>query len=102
MKNSKLFSALFAAGLLAGVAIAKFGSFALFASLPGDLLFAIAASLAIAGFAIYDYSRRHEPLRPRTPVSRPALPSVPPSWRVAPAPARGATRRTAVNERTAA
>jgi hypothetical protein len=99
MKTTKLLSITFAAGL-AGVALAELGNVSLLAALPGDKLFALGASVALIGFAVYDYSRRHLPLRPKTAaMARPSLPS---SWRVAPAPGGAAVRRVQVSERTAA
>jgi hypothetical protein len=98
MKTTKLFSTILAAGL-AGVALVKFGNSSLLASLPGDKLFAIGASLALVGFAAYDYSRRIKTLAVKSnPSLRPPLPST-----NAPAsPAYQVRRVPAIVERNAA
>lgn len=97
MKTSKLLFVSLAAGL-AGVALAELGNAQILLALPGVKLFAIGISVALLGFAAYDYSRRQLPLRPRTGnVVRPALPA---TWRAAAAPAM--IRPAAARERTAA
>jgi hypothetical protein len=101
MKTTKYLSVILAAGL-AGVALVKFGNASILASLPGDKLFAFAASVALITFATYDYSRRHQPLRVKARVLRPSVPPVPASWCVEPAPADSASRRPRANERSAA
>jgi hypothetical protein len=73
MKNSrKSLSLIFAAGA-AGVAFFQFASASFTAALPAETLVAIAASAAIVGVAVYDYSRRYQPLCPPDRVVRPAL-----------------------------
>ena len=75
MKNSfASLSPIIAAGL-AGAASFALANAPFTATLPGETLFAIAASAALLAGAVADYSRRLEPLAPRRPLLRPALPT---------------------------
>jgi len=79
MKTITLLSVTLAVGI-AGVAAFALANSAFVAALPGDVILGTGASLAILGFAAYDYSRRFLPLpvralRPKLPAalaSRPA------------------------------
>lgn len=75
--NRKLLSVTLAAGA-AGVAAFTLANSAFVASLPGDVILGVGASLAIVGFAVYDYSRRYQPLALPDRVMRPKLPLVAP------------------------
>jgi hypothetical protein len=99
MKTSNLLSVSLAAGL-AGVVLAKLASVSALAALPGANLFALGAGLAVVGLATYDYTRRHQPLRPKLPsLARPSLSA---SGPVAPAQLVNARCSAAARERTAA
>ncbi|MDI1335687.1 MAG: hypothetical protein PSU94_05830 [Lacunisphaera sp.] len=75
MKNfNKLLSIVFAA-VTAGVAAFALANSAFVARLPGDVILGAGASLAILGFATYDYSRRYLPLHVPAPLLRPKLTS---------------------------
>jgi hypothetical protein len=78
MKNYiQLLSFVLATGA-AGVAGFFLANSAFVASLPGDVILGAGASLALLGFATYDYSRRYLPLTVRTRVLRPGLPAATP------------------------
>jgi hypothetical protein len=75
MKNSaKLLSVVLAAGT-AGVAVFAAVNSAFVASLPGDVLLGVGASLGLLGFAASDSSRRSLPLSLPGRLLRPALPA---------------------------
>lgn len=75
MKNNHpLISVILAAGS-AGVAAFAFANSAFVASLPGDVILGAGASLAILGFAAYDYSRRYLPLKHPGRAVCPSLPA---------------------------
>jgi hypothetical protein len=75
MKNNHpILSVILAAGA-AGVAAFSVANSAFVASLPGDVLLGAGASLAILGFAAYDYSRRYLPLPVAVRALRPKLPA---------------------------
>jgi len=99
MKTKNLFYAIVAAGL-AGVALAKLGNASILATVPGDKLFAIGASLALIGFGVYDYSRRTKVLSVKaSPSLRPPMPAAACAPR---SPAHQVRRVPAIVERTAA
>ena len=73
MKNSaQLISLVLAAGA-AGVALVKLGSALITAVVNGEVILAIAASVAVVLFAAYDYARRLDRVQLLAPVLRPAL-----------------------------
>ena len=82
MKNSSTLSLVFAAGA-AGVALFKFASTSFSAAVPVEAVGAIAVSAAVIALAIFDYSRRPQPLTVRAQLLRPALPAA-----VVPGPGR--------------
>ncbi|MDB6114670.1 MAG: hypothetical protein JWQ83_1832 [Lacunisphaera sp.] len=73
-KSTKLLSLILAASA-AGVAAFAFASSQYSAGLDGDLILGAGAALAITGLAIFDYSRRPQPLSLPVPVLRPRLPA---------------------------
>jgi hypothetical protein len=75
MKNSAKITSLILAAGAAGVALFKIANASFTAVLPGDALFAIAASVAIVSFAAYDYSRRGPSLRMPSRALHPSLPA---------------------------
>ncbi|MBI2498449.1 MAG: hypothetical protein HYV75_11230 [Opitutae bacterium] len=78
MRNIKpLLSVILATGA-AGVAVFAVANSAFVASLPGDVILGAGASVAILGFAAYDYSRRYLPLDLPGRTLRPKLPMVTP------------------------
>jgi hypothetical protein len=87
MKTITLLSVTLAAGI-AGVAAFALASSSFVAALPGDVILGTGASLAILGFAAYDYSRRYLPLPLPGRVLRPKLPAA-----VASRPASCASRK---------
>lgn len=61
--------------LLAGTTFVILGLTALFTSIRGDKLMAVAFSAAIILFAVYDYTRKPRIIRSKpAPLLRPALP----------------------------
>jgi len=86
-----------AAGL-AGVALASVSNAAYLASIPGDIVVAVVASVAILAFAIRDYSRDIRPLTVKAAVLRPAADSA----TAVRTRAYGIRRQAAIVERTAA
>lgn len=96
-KNNNSAFPILAAGL-AGVALASVSNAAYLATLPGEVVMAIAASVAILAFAIRDYGREIRPLAVKASVLRPAAPAA-----SAPrARAYGIRRQAALVERSAA
>ena len=95
-KNNNSAFPILAAGL-AGVALASVSNTAYLASLPGEVVMAIAASAAILAFAIRDYAREIRPLTVKAPALRPAAPAAAPRAR-----AYGIRRQAALVERSAA
>jgi hypothetical protein len=85
MKANQLLSLLLAT-VTAGVAAFSLANSSFVAALPGDVILGTAASLALLGFAVYDYSRRYVPLRLPGLALRPKLPAAVGS-RPAPCPA---------------
>jgi hypothetical protein len=74
MKTSSHFtSALITAGAV-GTALIALSSARFTAALPGEVIMGVTASLALIGLAIYDYSRRVQPLSLPGRVLRPTLP----------------------------
>lgn len=84
------------AAAAAGSVIAKLSNAAFLATVPGEVIFAAAASAAIVGITIADYARAVRPLTIKAPVSRVELPTGPRSN------AYGVRRRSAIVERIAA
>ncbi len=74
MKTSRFISTILAAGA-AGVAGFLFAQSGYSAAIDGDVVLGAGAALAIAGLAIFDYSRRARPLTAAAPVLRPKLPA---------------------------
>jgi hypothetical protein len=72
--SSKSISLILAAGL-AGVAGFTLANSAIVAALPADVFLAIGASVAVAALAIFDYSRRPQPLALPVQMLRPAMPA---------------------------
>lgn len=91
--------ALTLASAAAGALIAKLSNAAFLASVPFEIIFAGAVSVALIGITLADYARNVRPLTVKAPVARVVAP-------VALAPrssAYGVRRRTAaIVERTAA
>ena len=75
MKSSVKYIALVSTSALAGAALFTLSNASFTAALRGDVIAAIAASVAIVGFAARDYSRRMKPLSTTATVARPALPT---------------------------
>lgn len=84
------------AAAAAGSVIAKLSNAAFLATVPGEVVFAAAASLAIVGITIADYARNVRPLTIKAPLSRVELPTGKRSN------AYGVRRRSAIVERIAA
>ncbi|MBI5425172.1 MAG: hypothetical protein HZA32_13930 [Opitutae bacterium] len=84
------------AAAAAGSVIAKLSNAAFLATVPGEVVFAAAASLAIVGITIADYARNIRPLTIKAPLSRVELPTGKRSN------AYGVRRRSAIVERIAA
>ncbi|MBI3887054.1 MAG: hypothetical protein HY302_15200 [Opitutae bacterium] len=76
-KSSPVRSSLFAvaAAVAGGAALFQFGSAPIAAGLNGEIVLAVAASVAALLFAASDYSRRIGSLRGVTPLLRPSRPS---------------------------
>lgn len=75
MNNSRIsISQILATGLAGAFFFSLANSPALLA-LPGEAMLAIAVSAAIIGFAVFDYSRRVQPLTIPCRVVRPGLPA---------------------------
>lgn len=79
-----------------GSIAAKLANAAFLASVPGEIVFAAAASLAIIGITISDYARAIRPLTVKAPIARVELPTGKRSN------AYGVRRRSALIERSAA
>lgn len=79
-----------------GSVAAKLSNAAFLATVPGEIVFAAAASLAIIGITISDYARAIRPLTVKAPLARVALPTGQRST------AYGIRRRSAIIERIAA
>ena len=75
MKNSTKLLTLISAAGAAGVAAFNFANSQYSAGLAGDTILGAGAALAITGFAIFDYSRRPQPLSLPSPALRPRLPA---------------------------
>ena len=73
-KSSPFNSALIAAGVV-GTGLIALARARFTAALPGEVILGVGASLALLGFAIYDYTRRVQPLVLRAPVLRPEMPA---------------------------
>jgi hypothetical protein len=73
MKKSTNSLTLIFASSLAGVALFSLAQAEFTAAFSGDVFFAIVASIAVVGFAIWDYSRRIRPLSQPGQVLRPGL-----------------------------
>lgn len=99
MKTNSPFTSHILAASVAGAAIVKLGSASFTAAVNGEVVVAIAASVAVLAFAAYDYSRRIESLRVRTSLLRPALPIG--SGHRAKAYGIASVRRSAIVERVA-
>lgn len=84
------------AAAAAGSVIAKLSNAAVLATVPGEVVFAAATSLAIVGITIADYARAVRPLTIKAPIARVELPSGKRSS------AYGIRRRSAIVERAAA
>ena len=72
-KSTQLISLTLAAGV-AGVALFAFANSPFTAALRGDVIVGVGASVALLGFAAYDYSRRIRSLSRPARLLRPALP----------------------------
>lgn len=94
MKNTLSILALSAA---AGVALVKLSSASFLASVSGELVIGIGASLAIVGLMISDYRRLVRPLTVPARVVRPAAPAARPQR----TNAYGIRRQSAIVERAA-
>lgn len=79
-----------------GSVAAKLSNAAFLAAIPGEIVFAAAASLAIVGITIADYARNIRPLTVKAPLARVALAT---GQRTT---AYGIRRRSAIVERVAA
>jgi hypothetical protein len=88
-------SVILATAALGSVA-AKLSNAAFLATVPGEIVFAAAASLAIIGITLADYARAIRPLTVKAPIARVVLPTGQRSN------AYGLRRRSAIVERTAA
>ena len=75
MKASTKFLSLVLAAGAAGVAGFTFANSQFSAGLDGDAILGAGAALAIIGVAIFDYSRRPQPLSLPAPVLRPRTPA---------------------------
>jgi len=84
------------AAATAGSVVAKLSNAAFLANVPGEIVFAAAASLAIVGITIADYARNVRPLTVKAPLARVELPTGKRSQ------AYGIRRRSAIVERVAA
>ncbi len=73
-KSNPLIPLTLAAGA-AGVALFSFANAPFTAALRGDVIIGIGASVALLGFAAYDYSRRMRLLSRPARMLRPALPA---------------------------
>jgi len=73
-KSSPFNSALIAAGVV-GTALIALSRARFTAALPGEVIMGVGASLALLGFALYDYTRRVQPLALRATVLRPEMPA---------------------------
>jgi hypothetical protein len=78
MKNFPKSHSLIIAAAAAGVALFQLANSAFVAALPGDVLAAIGISAAVIGLAVYDYSRRYQPLSLPNRVLRPVAPACTP------------------------
>jgi hypothetical protein len=74
MKNSSQFISQILAAGAAGVALFALANAPFVAALPGDAILAFAISAAAIGLAIYDYSRRVQPVTRPCRVLRPLVP----------------------------
>ena len=72
--NLKILSAVIAASA-AGVISFTLANAEFSAGLPLDNVLAAVVSIALVGFAVYDYSRRAQLMASRAPVLRPMLPA---------------------------
>lgn len=88
-------SVILATATLGSVA-AKLANAAFLANVPGEIVFAAAASLAIVGITVADYARNIRPLTVKAPIARVAVPTGQRST------AYGIRRRSAIVERAAA
>jgi hypothetical protein len=73
MKNSAKTLSLVIAAAVSGVALFEIANASFSAVIRGDVVVAVATSLAFLGFAASDYSRRVQSLKAPARISRPAL-----------------------------
>jgi len=79
MKSSAKYIALISTSALAGAALFTLSNASFTAALRGDTIAAVAASLALVGFAARDYSRQVKPLSVPAHVLRPTQSAKPSS-----------------------